>query len=268
MLAQIEALVQQHKGAENDEVVNLIYRTKDYSKFKLSPYNRAVAEERKDRIKRAISEDNLIADNPLGVEEDFTVLVGQGRLLALCELQLPVCYMFLRDVTMDKIRKMSDEPGVWSLEDNFNYWLIRKSPAYVTLKQFLDSYPWLTISNGIALIGKGHTGGRYYKSKFNDGEFHPGNLMRGIAVAEVIKDYEKWFPYYRNHGFVSVMKNIANDPKYDHKRMMSKMEAYHSLLTRQASADQYYAVLSEIYNKHARQETKYHFHKPTRENKS
>lgn len=267
MLPQIEKLIQAHKGAENDEVINLVYRTTEYAKFSMSPLNRKVAEERKERIKRAIEADNLIADNPLGVDENYVILVGQGRYLALVELNLPLCYTFVKDLTIDKIRKLSDEPGVWSLEDNFNYWLTRKSPAYLTLQQFKADFPWLTTSNAITLIGKGHTGGRYYRSKFNDGEFNPGNLIRGIAVANLIQDFKKWIPeVFRSHGFISVMKNIAVDPKYNHERMMSKMEAYHSLLTRQGRADQYYAVLSEIYNKHARHDTKYYFHSPTREN--
>lgn len=248
---------------EEDEIVNYIRRTKNYAKFSMSPYNRAVAEDRKEEIKKAIQDRNLQADNPIAVDENFVILSGQGRFLAIKELGLDLYYMFAKDLTIEDIRKMSDIPGVWSMEDNLNYWVARKQPAYLTLQSFMATYPWLNLSNAAKLIGKGRMGGKVYKETFNTGNFNAGNLVSGIEIAEMLQDFAKWIPgFYKSHGFVAVFRLICKDPKYDHKRMMHKMETHHSLLTNQALAEQYYALLSDIYNKNARAADRYHFHQP------
>ena len=63
---------------EGDVIVNHIYQTYDYGKFHISPYNRKIAEDRKERVKQSIINRNLQADNPIVVTEDGTIL-DDGR---------------------------------------------------------------------------------------------------------------------------------------------------------------------------------------------
>lgn len=246
-----------------DQIINHIYQTYDYGKFHISPYNRKVAEDRKESVKQSIIARNLQADNPIVVSDDGTILAGQARYLSIVELNLPLNYMLAKNMTLEDIRMLGDFPQDWSMPENFEYWVYRKEPAYLVLEDFIKRYPWLSISNAARLIGKGKMGGKAYTENFNRGGFNPSNLHIGSAIAKVVQDFEVFVPdIYRSHAFISVMKNVARDPNYDHKRMMHKMENFGSLLKKQAKADDYYSIISEIYNKHAREKDRYEFRKP------
>lgn len=246
-----------------DQIVNHIYQTYDYDKFHISPYNRKVAEDRKERVKQSILARNLQVDNPIVVTEEGTILAGQARYLSIVELNLPLNYMFAKDMTLEDIRMLGDFPQDWTMSENFDYWVNVKRQAYLILEEFIKEFPWLSISNAARLIGKGKMGGRAYTESFNRGDFNPGNLHIGTAIAEMVQDFSAFVPdIYRSHAFVSVMKNIIKDPRYDHKRMMHKMKGHGSLLKKQALADEYYSIISEIYNKHAREKDRHDFRKP------
>lgn len=249
----------------SDEIVNYIFKTYEYEKFSMSPYNRAVAEARKERIILHMKERNLLLDNAIAVDLNHVIISGQGRYLAAIALGLPLYYYFSLEMTMDDVRDVSDLPNNWSMKDQMNYWVAHNHPDYILLKDFWDTYPWLALTSATALIGKGRMGGPAFKTNFNRGGFHAGNLTRGYQTAKVLVDFKDWIPtIYRSHAFISVIRVIAKSPNYDHSRMMQKMKNFHSLLTKQAKAEGYYTVLTEIYNKYAKEADRVHFDKPTR----
>lgn len=80
------------KITENATIVGLVYRTTDYSMFKLLKGNRPVEPSRVKKIKQGITLNGYIS-SPIVINEEMEIIDGQGRTEALKELGMPVDFV-------------------------------------------------------------------------------------------------------------------------------------------------------------------------------
>ena len=247
-----------------DDVINVVFKTTDYDKFSLHPFNRKVEEKRKQAILNQIHKRNLLADNHLVVRHDFAVIMGQGRLLASKELKVPLPYAFSLRMKMEDTPVVAGLERGWRPQERVESWAAQGKEDYLILQKFHDDYPWLDLSNCIRLLSKGKSGSVVFRQSFNDGYFTVGDMKRAEKWIKWIEDYKKYTPLYNSSPFLSVLRVIFKDPEYDHEWMMDRMSKYGSLLERKARAKQYYEVINEIYNKRRPKEKLHYFHGPRR----
>lgn len=91
-------------------IVNEVFKTDDYSIFRLSKFNRNVIF-RKEMLKQA--EEGIIS--PIIVNEKMIVIDGQNRLLHSKEAGVPVEYIIKEGLTEDDIVRMNTIQKPWSL---------------------------------------------------------------------------------------------------------------------------------------------------------
>jgi len=92
--------------------------TKDYSLFKFFNYNRAIKGANLKAIKKAIQKRGLIM--PILVTDEFRVIDGQHRLLALEELGMEVHYIIAHDYIPNDVEEVNNIGANWDIRARVN----------------------------------------------------------------------------------------------------------------------------------------------------
>lgn len=98
------------------EKVDNVYKTDDYSMFKVLNGNRRVLVQRKNLILKSIKERGWIR-NPIIVNEKMEMIDGQGRFEALKDLNLPIEFVVAYGATIDDCIALNIKQKNWSLVD-------------------------------------------------------------------------------------------------------------------------------------------------------
>lgn len=119
-----------------------IYVTKDYGRFQELPGNRTVDYNHVKRLKREMEANReLLASNPILVNEHLGVIDGQHRLAAAKELDLPLYYLVSKGASIDHTRHLNSTQKRWTLLDFAQSYADSKHPAYVEFLKMHERYP-------------------------------------------------------------------------------------------------------------------------------
>ena len=91
----------------NDTIVNHVYSTSDYSKFRLVFGNRELLRRKVIKLREAIKIENKILSYPVVVNSNFQIIDGQHRFVALAELGLPIYYIVDDTFKVESIPKIN-----------------------------------------------------------------------------------------------------------------------------------------------------------------
>lgn len=116
-----------------------IYETTNYSDFKTMVGNRAIKDDRVNKIVESINNVGYVL-SPILVNENMEVIDGQGRLSALERLKMPVHYMIQRGVGIEECRQMNIHQSNWTNYDYVASYAIRGDENYRRLQSLLDTY--------------------------------------------------------------------------------------------------------------------------------
>ena len=125
------------KKGKEPEVAYVVYRTTDYSIFKVLYGNRGVKEQRKEKIQKSIKEIGWMRQAIL-VNENYEIIDGQGRFQALMELGLPIEYTIQDGVGIEECRVMNINQTNWTLQDYIESYAKRKFPDYIRLQNLVE----------------------------------------------------------------------------------------------------------------------------------
>jgi len=121
-----------------------IYETTNYSDFKTMVGNRAVKDDRVNKIVESINKVGYVL-SPILVNEKMEVIDGQGRLSALERLRLPVHYMIQDGVGIEECRQMNIHQSNWTNYDYVTSYAIRGNDNYRRLQSLLDTFDVLPV---------------------------------------------------------------------------------------------------------------------------
>lgn len=124
-----------------DKVINTVYSTTNYEKFKKLDGNRSVTDGRVEKIIRSIETVGFI-EAPIICNEKFEVIDGQGRLQACKRKGLPVPYIIIHDLGIEECMSMNIYQVTWTLKDYINSAADRGVKSFVLLRDFLDNSPY------------------------------------------------------------------------------------------------------------------------------
>lgn len=138
---------------------NKIYETANYSDFKTMEGNRAVKDDRVNKIVESINKVGYVL-SPILVNENMEVIDGQGRLSALERLKLPVHYMVQEGIGIEECRQMNIHQSNWTNYDYISSYAIRGSEDYQRLQSLVDTFSVLPVNVVIAAatnnVNNGH----------------------------------------------------------------------------------------------------------------
>lgn len=223
-----------------------IFETIDYNQFNEIASNRDVDRKHVNKLVSAIRSKNLLALNPIIVNDKMEVVDGQHRLAAAKQLKTPIFYVVSDSINHDDIAKLNSNKMNWKLMDYINYYTVKGIKEYKELSKLINEYPHLPLSFLIALLS-------------DDGKRHSDDVLRGHLditnlpeARETIKYIEGYVPYFAhayNSRFLEAFLYICSTGLYNHEVMLAKLQRNPGALIPCANKKQYIKLLQEIFNK-------------------
>lgn len=240
----------------------IIQWTLDHKRFKLDLANRPIDQRHLAKLIKAIKRKNLLHLYPIIVRRDFFVIDGQHRVKAAEALGLPVYYIISDQMGIQDASLVNDSTKGWTLYDYLHHWTMLGVSSYKTLKEFHERNSWLPINVAARLICS--RGGAQWRTDFNNGIFVADQVELAERVVLMLRDFKKYIDFYADKRFVVAIRGLAQNPNYNHGRMMKKMDYLHMRLIKQPDTESYYPVITEIYNYRTPEENRVQFVKPMR----
>lgn len=248
--------------AYQDKSVSEIYKTTDYNRFKIMNGNRNISKQHLERIKLNILKKYVMS--PILVNERFEIVDGQHRFTALKELKLPVFYYMITGLTIDECQLLNSYSSNWTNMDYIKSFSKIGNKNYQMIIKFSETYPFMQNAYTIIYLLQGKktssTGSLLANIKTGEFELSMQGYEAACRVAEKMKDFSKVTKEYTHTLFQRAIMQIIMHPSYDHDRMLSKMESVGSTKFKKCSSiNDYYKILSEIYNYRARKGDEIYF---------
>ena len=119
-------------------VTGNIKTTKDYSLFKKLLGNRVIKKSHVQKLKKSISEKYI--PTCIIVNEKYEIIDGQNRFEALKQLQLPVEYRIVNNLTLKDAIRLNISNSNWKFEDYVNSFAEEGNPYYNILVKASNEY--------------------------------------------------------------------------------------------------------------------------------
>lgn len=204
-----------------------VYRTEDYTIFKKLGGNRELYLTHVNRLVKLIDEDpEFTRKNPLKVNEQMEVIDGQHRLAAFQKFSEnggnPSLYYVIHDgLTLKDARAMNAGSKAWNPKDYATAFALEGNKEYQTYLNFLDEFK---LNHHV--LTHYLTGVSFKGNDFRIGEFKVKNEKLAKSLLTKLKEVGQYYPYWKLQHFGHSFYEIANSPKYDHKRMLEQISSF------------------------------------------
>ncbi|MDP3561735.1 MAG: ParB/RepB/Spo0J family partition protein [Legionellaceae bacterium] len=233
-----------------------IKSTTDYAIFKQIVSNREVDPRHVKRLVKSIEKNNMLHLNAIIVNDAMEVVDGQHRLEAAEELGVPVYYVVDSEVGKAQISQLNSVKKDWSMMDYVNYWTIEKAPGFDVLSRFVSEHSYLPVSTILLLLS---TDASRNTAALREGKVDVSNLEQANEVLGYVRDFRNIIDYAFSRNFMLAVFHMVKSGKYDHARMMQKLELQSRSLVKCVNTRQYRDLLEEIYNFRAHDQNKVSF---------
>lgn len=229
--------------------------TMEYSVFRYSIKNRPIDPKHLAKLIAAIKRKNLLADNPIKVQADGTVIDGQHRLEAAKFLCVPIYYQTTTDMTIEDAAEINGPIKKWTKADYMAVYCQDERPEYLKLKEFMRRHPKLSLNLAASLT---YYGDRTVNS-FEAGEYKCNDIDFAEEVTQALSDFAEYIPYAYEPPFVAATKHLLEHAEYDHKRMVDKLKYTSVMLRKCTNSLDYLRTFEVIYNYKTTEKYRAHF---------
>jgi hypothetical protein len=246
------AMVKTSNQLQQDNTVNTVQKTNDYTKFKTKQGNRELNQLHLKRLMHSVKDLDLLHANPILVNERYEIIDGQHRFNVCQELKKPVYYIVVKGLGLREIQVLNANTKNWKSEDYIDGYCSMGMQEYCYLKNLLHTTK-LGVTQLLALFTSGQGGGSTMELLRN------GNLKlpyksRGNTILQWIKELQKYYPGADRRTFVIGLVIVYNIKGYSHEKMMQKIKYQSTKLVDCTNTKTYLALLEEIYNYKERNE--------------
>lgn len=230
----------------------------DTSLIKINPHNRVINMKRVKKYVEAYKQNMTVPT--LTLNPNLVLLDGHHRFLAVRQYNEETGNRMKMSLTIDPNRNIRDvalynENQVqWKSREWIDYFCSLQYPEYLKLKRLMDEFKLsagaiLTVIHGHT--PKGDSGITNRKFSVNVESLSSGNIKideylfrKNFKPVQEIAEYAGIKTVY---SFVMAVIPLINSPKYDHSRMMSKMETQGHLLRGCGNKGAFQMAISDIY---------------------
>jgi hypothetical protein len=234
-----------------------IRRTTDYDAFQRITGNRIVRPAHVKKLKLAIEQDpETIKYNPILVNEKMQIIDGQHRYQACQLLDLPIYYVMVEGLKLEEVQKFNSVAKQWQPMDyaqafaelgnqNYQYYLdIKRSDLSVNHDSLLRY-----LALGEPITGTSFTEGRLVVPDYN----------RSVELLYQLHEVGTYYERFNIRSFALAFLKLAQDERYDHKRMIASMKEYASLIEDYSKESDYFKALNKVYNWRRNEKNKVYF---------
>lgn len=232
---------------QNDNVVNQVFKTKDYNKFKFLSGNRPLKTSHLKRLKASFEARDL--EVPIVVNEKLEIIDGQHRYEVQKELGFPIVYVVKKGYGLKEVHTLNTSRKNWGIKEFMNSYADLGMEEYVRYREFWKKYKFGHKETLQMLLGLFYTPGSNWVEPFMDGKFKIKNLEKAEESAEKILMVKEFYPFgYRRRMFVLTMLRLFSCPEYNHTEFLSKLRYQRTRLEDEKSVNEFLKSIDEIYN--------------------
>lgn len=226
-----------------------IKSTKNYKMFKTIDGNRGLNRKYLSRLSESISNNNLLALNPIIVNKNMEVLDGQHRLKAAEIMGIDIYYVVSDNGGLPEVQMLNSNVRGWTITDFLNSHLRLHKKDYKILKDFSEKNG-ISISNSLRLL----TGGfrKDYRetevlTDFRNGDFKVTHLNYANDFAKKLRDVSKYIEQgtERDRNFIIALTKVYLSG-ITHETLMEKFEKTKERLHRNSNVKEYVRDLEDI----------------------
>lgn len=229
------------------EPQSVIQSTTDYDKFKLLDANRVIS---KDHVQNLIvsfeAHPELVASQPIIVNDKFEVVDGQHRLEACKALGIPVTYVVAASASITEAQLLNAMQRQWKISDFLYSYARSGNKAYQEVERLLAEYP-MNLSALLNVIATGDTNKTNRMFKAGKFDFNLADaeerLNTHVRYLDVVRP-EIW----RSQPFHRALLYLSKIEGFDHDRMINQLDKT-TLQLQPGSMKNYLMELERIFNK-------------------
>jgi uncharacterized protein YktA (UPF0223 family) len=232
--------------------IPVIKKTTNYSDFKTVTGNRLLNKKHYKTLLQAINERNLLALNPIIVNNNMEVIDGQHRLQVAKTLNIPIYYVKGNGLNYQDVVMFNNTMRSWTMEDYARGYIALGFKEYAALERFKNKWHF-SMSNAMAILsGDGQVHKAIY-SKFKHGLFEVANLDWANEFAQKLHDVVPFTSEntWKDRDFIRAL-SILYDKGIDHGTLVERLSRFGSVIYRRANVTDYLRTFEDIYNQGVR----------------
>ena len=242
-------------------------KVKDLDKIKIFPkeygVNRNIDRRNVDRLKKSMKD--CYIPSVIKVNQDWFIIDGQHTRQALMELaeeheefnDKEVIYQMYYTKSKEEARKvcisLNTTSEKWKYEDFVDIWADSENENYIWFKEFKEKYNLNFITARYILTGINRGLCQHEDDiKFRNGEFviTQEQRIRATRIARQLQEIKRLIPKVVGNArnFQLAFSMVARNEKYDHERMITKLEFQYDRIHKCSTQLNYVEMLQDIYN--------------------
>lgn len=237
-----------------DGVINTVYESNNYEKFKLIKANRNISLSNLRNLDKSISKKHLQV--PITINENFEIIDGQHRFIILKEKGLPITYIINAGYGIKECELLNTASKKWTCDDFLNRYCEEGNSNYIELKKFMEETK-LTLSNARNFFELQSNDGRTAQI-FNEGEFVIKDLEKTYKFYGQYLDFKEVEPF-KSSLFIRSLMTIFNNKDYNHERMVQKLKYLGYKIKIRSFMSEYQEIITEVYNYKVKEQDKVYF---------
>ena len=236
-----------------------IYQTTKYNEFGLIEYNRPIDYKKVDRMRESIRQKDLsssfiivvnskeMSKERYGLDGNtYGVVDGQHRFVSLSLEGRKVYYLINDETELDDIPKAASLQDSWKLTDYIHSHSTKGKSQYIALRSYMENNKFPPSSTLVILCGDR---GSHVLKQVRDGELQIArDWKESNEIASNIEGMSKYITFARNARFIEAYVQAYDNPEFDHKHMMTKLDYLGSKFRRCASTSDFLEQIEFIYN--------------------
>ena len=124
---------------DKDTIHSMVYKTTDYSKFRMLEGNRAVLNTRKQKIRKSIDVHGQLF-SPIIVNEKMQIIDGQARYEVFREKNLPIYYIMEQGLSVEDCQTLNSTGTPWTLKDYIDSYEVQGNENYIRLNRLIKAH--------------------------------------------------------------------------------------------------------------------------------
>lgn len=238
------------------EEVNVVYKTKDLSIFKMTAGNRIPNPQHIKRLQSSIKQYGMLC-NPILVNEKMEIIDGQHRLLASKEVGSEVYFIILQGYSLKEVHTLNLNQKNWTKHDFMDGYASMGIKSYIDLKNFSEENTDFTLNDCIAFCSNITTSGNFTMSQkiskniievFEEGTWKTRDIKLAQENADKIRLIKPYYSGYNRSVFVGTILSLFQNKNFDFNEFMHKLRLQPTALVDCAKREQYKTLIEDIYN--------------------
>jgi len=230
----------------NDEVVNQIYRTNEYTKFQRISGNRTVNKKKVKDLIKSIEKGGWLSTVMITVNELMQIIDGQHRYLAARATGTSMLYQIVEGAGLKEVIRTNSGSSNWKIADHIPSQIALGNKSFILLDKLMKEFPELSLSICQNMLSQSNSNPS--REDVENGIWEIGDYNIAVLWSQNLMSLKPYFEGYKLTYFVRTLIDALLKPNFNFQEFHHKVTLRPTMLQRCGSKKQYMAMIEEIYN--------------------